>query len=160
MADLRIDMAYLILAWEDESQDTAYYLDKETGAVELVQKDLLDLNDLTDEIERNSERYLYIPKPYAGQLVQDLIDFINTVSDPQLKRLLSVAIESPNALYSCKTVLSKDPSELERWEAYRTDLVRKRIEKWLAANFIGHDENLQDFSPDTAPDQPQNFSPT
>lgn len=147
MGEPLIDMDALILAWEDESPDTAYYLDRETGNVELVQQGLYDLRDLTDEIECHRERYLYVPKPNPGQLRQDLEDFVATVTDPQLTRLLAVAMESPNALYSCNTILAKTPDERERWEGFRESRVRIRIRQWLSANFVGRDQELEDFSP-------------
>jgi len=132
-----IDMAALALAWEDESPDTAYYLDLETGCVELVQQDMLDRDDLTDQIERDRERYLYMPKPKAKQLRADLNDFIETVADAHLKQLLEVACESPNPLYSCRSLLtSKYPEVWENWETFRKGRVALRIRQWLQANFI------------------------
>jgi hypothetical protein len=146
-------MDALELAWQDESQDSSYYLDIDTGNVELVQQGLYDLRDLTDEIERDRERYLYIPKANPNQLKQDLADFIATVTEPQLARLLPVALESPNALFACKSVLSKYPTEVERWEDFRKSRLRIRIKQWLSANFIDRNdrkdetEEQVDFSP-------------
>lgn len=129
-------MDALIFAWEDDSEDNAYYLDKETGNVELVQQGLIDLDDLTDEIEHNRERYLYLPKPDHGELRDDLDDFVATVFDPELVRLLPVVLESPNVLSALKTVLSRNSKELQRWERFRAERVQAGIEKWLAANFV------------------------
>lgn len=129
-------MDALIFAWEDDSEGNAYYLDKETGNVELVQQGLIDLDDLTDEIEHNRERYLYLPKPDHGELRADLDDFVGTVFDPELVRLLPVVLESPNVLSALKTVLARNQQELQRWERFRNERVQARIEKWLAANFV------------------------
>src|SRR5215813_3937281 len=136
MMDRRIDMDALIFAWDDESEDNAYYLDTETGNVELVQQGLIDLDDLTDEIERNRERYLYIPKPDHKELREDLEQFVATVFDPELVHLLPVVMEAPNVMPAFKTVLSRNQPEWKRWERFRSERVQERIEKWLAANFV------------------------
>ena len=52
-----IDMDRLLFAWRDDFTDNIYYLDIETGDVNLVNRGLLDLKDLTNEIEINRERY-------------------------------------------------------------------------------------------------------
>ena len=136
MMDRRIDMDALIFAWEDDCEDNAYYLDTETGNIELVQRGLIDLDDLTDAIEQNRERYLYVPKPDHQELRDDLEQFAATVFDPELVNLLPVVMEAPNVMPAFKMVMSRNAPELERWERFRTDRVQERIEKWLAANFV------------------------
>lgn len=132
------------LAWLDESPDTSYYLDTESGCVEMVQQGLIDLRDLTDMIENDRERYLYIPKPKVNQAKQDMADFIETLEDEKLSRLLPLAMESPNAVYACRTILATVPEQLERWEKFRQGRTRIRIKQWMSANFI---EEVSDFSP-------------
>lgn len=148
MIERNIDMHALELAWQDESPDTAYYLDLDTGNVKIVQQDLYDLRDLTDEIERDRERFLYVPKPKPDELKQDLRDFVETVTDQQLSRVLPMALESPNQLFALKSILSKTPSELVRWEEFRQSRIRIRIKQWMSANFIDRDDVQTDFSPD------------
>lgn len=147
MFERRIDMDYLIFAWQDESPGNAYYLDKQTGDVELVQQGLIDLDELTDEIEMNRERYLYIPKPQPTELREDINLFAETVTDPELCRLLPVALEAANLLPALKKVLSRVPQELKRWEEFRARQVRVRIERWLAANCVLGRSAQSDFSP-------------
>ncbi len=134
-----LDMPYLILAFEDDSEETTYYSDKQTGNVLLVRSDLLDRDDLTDEIEKNRERYLYIPKLDHKQLKEDINDFIQDISDNHLKNLLTVAQESPNVLFALKKILASYPNELERLEKFRDGRICVRVHQWLGANFIAHD---------------------
>ena len=134
MSKISLDINALASAWQDDNPDTAYYLDRQTGFVVLVQQSLYDLRDLTDEIESDRDRYLYIPKPKDGELKQDLKDFAEIISDPKLARLLSVALESPNVLCACKIVLSKEPKELARLEEFRKARTFIRIKQWLSAN--------------------------
>ncbi len=136
MNKLQLDQEYLIFAWQDDSPDTAYYLDSDTGSVLLVQRDLDDVDELRDEIELQPARYLYVPKADPNEVVLDLSDFIFTVADEKVKGLLSVAYESPKKLAACKTILSQHPQELKRWEGFRKDAVKERVRRWLAANDI------------------------
>jgi hypothetical protein len=131
---LQIDMNYLLFAWQDDSPDTAYYLDSDTGSVVLVQRDLDDLDDLRDDIELHPNRYLYIPKPDPMQPELDLSDFIFSVADQHLKDLLSVACEGPNKMAACKKLLSAQGDELKRWEKWREDAARERVKRWLTVN--------------------------
>ena len=136
MTERKIDFDYLLLSWQDESPDSNYYLDTETGAVELVKRDLLDINDLTDSIERNHDRYLYVPKADRNEGRRDLAEFVETLTDQNIKRLLEVALEAPDPLHACRTILSKHEEHLRRWNDFRNRKLRGRIDAWLAANFI------------------------
>src|SRR4030095_483059 len=97
----------------------------------------------------NRQRYLYIPKPDHKELREDLDQFVATIFDPELVRLLPVVMEAPNAMAAFKTLLSRNPPELQRWEKFRTERVQERIEKWLAANFVFMAGQPSDFN-DTA----------
>lgn len=147
MDETPVDMEALELAWQDEGPDNSYYLDLDSGCIELVQRDLYDLRELTDKIERDRDRYLYVPKPKPGELKQDLLDYIDQVTDAQLARLLPLAMESPHPLASFKAILAKNPDQLSVWEEFRRSRVRIRIKQWLSANFVDRDRELSDFSP-------------
>jgi hypothetical protein len=136
MNKIPIDLDYLIFAWQDDSPDSAYYLDSDTGSVLLVQRDLDDLDELRQEIELQPNRFLYVPKPPPEQVELDLSDFIFTISDQHLKDILSMALESPNKVAACKSVLAKHTEEMQRWRKFRQDAVRERVRRWLAANDI------------------------
>lgn len=136
---IRLDLNELIFAWQDESPDNAYYLDTESGDVKLVNRNLLDLRDLTDDIERERWRYKYMPKPDRQQLPADLKQFHETVKDERLKSILSMAFESPHVLSAFKKILEKEPDEQKRLDEFRTSLAKKRIEAWLTANFIDYE---------------------
>lgn len=131
---LEIDFEYLVFAWQDDSPDTAYYLDSDTGSVVLVQQDLDDLDELRQDIELQPNRYLYVPKQDPLQPELDLQDYIYTVTDADLKSQLTVASESRDKFGSCKQILKQNPDELARWEKWQTDAVRERVRKWLAAH--------------------------
>jgi hypothetical protein len=159
MVEKTLDMAGLIFAWQDDSPDNVYYLDTKTGEVRLVNQNLTDVRDLTDEIEKNRERFRYLPKPDRGELISDLKDFMNSVQDMSLKNILSIAFESPHLLLAFKKILEKNPDELRRLDEFRAQKVEKRIQQWLFANHIPSSfkvDETEDFEEDDDFDEPEN----
>lgn len=133
---LHIDMEQLVYSFEDESQDNRYYLDRDTGDIRLVHQGLHELRDLTDEIEIERERFLYIPKPDPKKQKDDLRDFIDTVDDDKTKMLLDVAMESPHVLAGFKKILSANPDGESSLKAFLEGRTRLRVRQWLSANFV------------------------
>jgi hypothetical protein len=131
---LTIDLEYLLFAWQDEAPQSAYYLDTETGSVVLIQRDLDEVDELRREIEVGGDRFVYLPKPDREQIELDLGDFIYTSSDAKLKAMLEVALESRDKIGTCKTLLSRYPEELKRWQEWRRKASLERVKKWLAAH--------------------------
>lgn len=136
MEKLQLDFEYLVFAWEDDSPDTSYYLDSETGSVILVQEDLEDLGDIKDEIELQPARFLYVPKPDHDRLVLDLGDFVYSVPDAGLQQQLQTAFEGTNKFWACTDILKKHPEEMNRWKQWRNNAARERAKRWLAAHNI------------------------
>ena len=139
MEKLCADMPSLLLAWEDESPDNLYYLDTRTGVVKLVHQHLFDLRDLTDEIEKNRERFLYIPKPDRAEMRKDLRNYMGKVKTESLLPILEMAFESPHSYMAFRKILEKDSAELSRFLDDRGQLIRSRIDEWLSANGYVHD---------------------
>jgi Uncharacterised protein family (UPF0158) len=167
MKAIRVDMPYLLLAWEDEAPDNSYYLDTQSGNVKLVHRHLLDLRDLTDEIEKDRQRYLYVPKPSRDVLLKDLRDFMKTIESPSLRPVLEMAFESPHVLSSFRKILEKHDHEAKRFAEYRQAHMRENIDQWLAANAFTHDgnavnpldENSLDFYENENEDNDDDFAP-
>ena len=139
MDKINIDMPALLSAWADDSPDNLYYLDTRSGAVKLVHKHLFDLRDLTDEIEKNRERFLYVPKPESGQMRKDLRAYVEKIETKSILPVLEMAFESPHVYSAFLKILEKEPVEKERFLAARQVLIRERIDEWLSANNYEHD---------------------
>ncbi len=136
MDKLRVSTQDIIFAWLDDSQDNSYYLDKVEGETRMVNRNLLELRDLTDEIERKSIRYLYVPKLTKEDLLEDLNAFLETVERSDLKNVLPIAFESPHKVSAFRKILEKAPEELKRFDEFREKQILRRVEKWLNANGI------------------------
>lgn len=137
--DVKFDLDRLIFAWRDDCLDNIYYLDLETGEVQLVNKTLDDIKDLTDEIELERNRYLYLPKPPQDQLKSDLRDFMKTVEDSSTVRILEMAFESPHVYSSFLKILDKQKEEIARLNDFLSSRTRMRVMQWLEANCINTD---------------------
>lgn len=131
-----IDMDGLLFAWRDDSPDNIYYLDIETGDVNLVNRGLLDLKDLTNEIEINRERYLYLPKPSSDQMKSDLRDFMKTIDEKDKLKILEMAFESPHILAGFKKILSGWPGQAEALNEFLAGRTHLRVRQWLEANCL------------------------
>lgn len=113
-----VDIERLIFAWRDPSIDNLYYLDLETGGVRLVNRTLDDVKDLTDEIEIERNRFLYLPKPDKDQIKDDLKDFMASINDQNLLRILEIAFESPHVYSSFLKILDSQEEEKNRLEEF------------------------------------------
>jgi hypothetical protein len=58
-------------------------------------------------------------------------DFLETVSDPQIRRELGIAIAGRGAFRRFKDVLLDYPAERERWFAFEKDRMQQRVLDWL-----------------------------
>ncbi len=134
--ELVFDLDALVHAWQDDAPDNNYYLDTRNGSVKLVHQSLYDLKQLTDEIEKHKERYLYLPKPGPNQLKDDLRDFQKTIENKSLQPILDMALESPHPLSGFNKVLANQPEELARFKEFRESRVRLRIKQWFEANSL------------------------
>jgi len=136
MPSLKLNLPELIFAWQDQAADNAYYLDTESGDVKLVNRNLLDLRDLTDEIETNRERFIYVPKREKQHMILDLKEFWSSVSDDKLRNILSMAFESPHVESAFKKILAPHPEQLERFESFMQEKTKLRIEEWLQSHSL------------------------
>lgn len=137
--NVEFEIERLIFAWRDDSPDNIYYLDLVTGEIQLVNRTLEDVKDLTDEIELERNRYLYLPKPERDQLKNDLRDFMSTIEDQSLLRILEMAFESPHVYSSFLKILDNHMEEKERLQEFIDSRSRMRVIQWLEANCINTD---------------------
>jgi hypothetical protein len=83
-----------------------------------------------------SDRFIVIPQLETREAYQDMADFVDTVQDQVLRRLLEVAIDGRGAFRRFKTVLYDYPGERERWFAFKDARMRQCVLDWLASEGI------------------------
>jgi Uncharacterised protein family (UPF0158) len=128
-----------IMDSELDGKDEMYgYVDRETGEVlmgtpEYPIEDIPydDDGEIPEELEH---RYLSIPHLGSRDGYQDMVDFIETITDEKLRDLLSVAIKGKGAFGRFKDVLrrSEYKSEQEAWFSFCDSAETERVVKWLA----------------------------
>ena len=139
---LKLDMEELSSAMEDSSYEHDYYLDLETGEIDLVGDDLDDEDSLAlrENIENDPDRYEQIPKAESRDGYQDMQDFIATVKDDHLAEVLETAIEGKGAFRRFKDVLLRYPDERERWFKFSDERMKERASEWLSDIGVNPDE--------------------
>ncbi|MEM8832318.1 MAG: UPF0158 family protein [Cyanobacteria bacterium P01_G01_bin.19] len=119
------------------------YLDRETGEVLIGSQGYpIDIEPSEDDDNYEAamyefeQRYLLIPQQGSANAYQDMVNFIDTVSDEKLRDLLSVAIQGRGAFGRFKHVLSRPEYESERnlWFSFSEQRENQRIVEWLAEN--------------------------
>jgi hypothetical protein len=128
---LKIDMTMLELAFDSGFEEIAEYLDLQSGQVVMVER--------TSEEAENyefSEHYLAIPRQDSRDGYEEMEQFIETVRDPHLKELLTVAIQGQGAFGRFKYAISRYPEERDRWYQFKDQQLQARIREWLDSEDI------------------------
>ena len=123
----------------------AQYSDPETGQVDWPavlpqlgihdwQKDALMA---ADKVETGYlSHYMAIPHENSYEGYNDMVAFIETVSNPRLQERLERAIHGKGAFRHFKDVLLDDPKERERPFAFSGERLHQRIRDWLQSEGI------------------------
>ncbi len=121
----------------DESEGFYGSIDRETGEVIVGHQDYdvsLDL-EIDPETEEFEERYLTIDYNGSSSAYDDMVNFINTVSDVKLKNRLQNAINDKKPFVNFKSII-KASKEVQRWYDFKSECCYERAKKWLADNNI------------------------
>jgi len=130
---LKIDMDSLYIAMEDNSYENFCFLDMETGEL-LFFSDYLDDDEngiSKDEVEENEERYEPVPKIDSDEAWEYMEDFIDTLTDDRLARLLARSIRGRGAFRQFKNILLDYPEEEARWYKFKDDKIKEQAREWL-----------------------------
>ena len=129
MLDLdRVDLGELSSALEDNSPDHAWWLDPESGALELRS----EYFDGFEEDEEPSERSLVFIDPIGShEAYADMEDFATRIRDPRARDLLVRAIAGRGAFRRFKDTLLDFPDLREAWFQFHDARMRRRAIAWL-----------------------------
>lgn len=136
---LKIELSELCWALEDRSGDSSWILDTQTGELLLISDAVGDehLPIPRSEIEDDDTgRFLWIEPEESREAFRDMEDFVATVPSGHLRELLGVAIAGKGAFARFKDVLTRSPTERERWFGFRERRLEARAREWLSGNDI------------------------
>ena len=122
--------ALLYASDADEIDDDIEYIefDEVPELPEWIEDEIeLGIEILLDE----SDRYIRIPERTASSAYQSMAEFIETVSDPDLKEKLTAALNGKGAFRKFKDVLIDYPKERKRWHGFNAKAMKKEITEWL-----------------------------
>ena len=123
---LKIDMIALELSFDSGFEEVTGFLDLETGQV-------ISVEQFSPEAENYelSEQYLPVPRQDSHDGYEDMVQFNETVSDPRLHELLTVAIQGKGAFRRFKDMIARNPEVEQRWYLHKDQRLHERIAEWL-----------------------------
>ncbi|MCL4518846.1 MAG: UPF0158 family protein [Thaumarchaeota archaeon] len=131
---LKIDMGELVDAFDSSGYERSYFLDLETGKLELLIPDAVDdieKEEMEYKIDSNPGRYERVPSIESHEAYQIMVDFADTVADSNLHDLLSVALNGSGAFRRFKDVLAPFPEERKRWFDFKYRRMKDNVDEWL-----------------------------
>lgn len=123
--------------------------DDESGIDEVKFNEEYNLPDwMEDEVELaikvlfdEEERYICIPERQSGEAYTTMTNFLETITDQELKEELSVALNGKGAFARFKDVLVNYPKERKGWHGYNAKAMKKVIIEWLGSIEINDTDN-------------------
>ncbi len=162
-----IDMDALVQAIRNSRQrgGTSWYLDVETGQVLGVDSNLLTALENSDDLDgitrydqeqlQQAEQILYNPDRYipveglsADDLNRMMSDFVRTVEDAELKKLLQNAAQGKGAYRRFRETLAHYPQEMQRWVEFEKKAVLEFAQDWLDLNGIEVEALARSWQPE------------
>ena len=134
MLDLeKIDLGSLCEALEDHSYESSWWLDPETGEIELRSDSFVD----AEEDEDPESRGLIAIEPVPShESYRHMEDFVERVHDPRARDLLARAIAGRGAFRRFKDTLFDFPELRQAWFKFHDARMERRALDWLAAEGV------------------------
>lgn len=126
MLDLSsVDLEMLVMALEDHSDESSWWFDSTTGAVEFCSVD-------DDPGIFESRGLLFVHPGDSREAYQDMVDFTHLVGDARARDLLSRALEGRGAFRRFKDTLFEFPGIRREWFSFHDLRMQRRAIEWLA----------------------------
>jgi hypothetical protein len=146
MKKLPINIDEIAEAMDMTFDESAYYLDLETGRLLLISSELFDEDEdspwfsdgekellaIAREIDAGSDRYALVPDVDPSEGFEHMERFARTVTDPKLSEHLEIALDGRGAFRRFRNVLANHPEERERWFAFKNERMAERAREWLS----------------------------
>jgi hypothetical protein len=118
-------------AFERNSPDTESFLDITTGHVISLTVGDPEAPSLKAKVASNIANYIRVDPASSREQYRWMERFVGSVTEPQLRERLVMAIDGKGAFRRFKDVLLAYPAERERWFSYRSDLLHWHMHNWL-----------------------------
>jgi hypothetical protein len=135
MSPINVSLDALIQAFDDNSLERSYYLDKTTGRVFNLLEDHSDpeTEEMAWEIEADGgRRYISIPKMSLEEEIAERESFVNDLKEEELKKKLTEMLETDRSNGRRFTdFITKERQARDQWRAYRRARSRERAHRWI-----------------------------
>lgn len=132
--ELSIDMDQLIFCLQNQDALQESYLDLETGNI-VALDDALSNDDETPDLT-DERRFLPIVPIPSGMAYQMMQDFITTIEDMSLKKILSDSLNRKRPFRAFKDALLPFPELEDEWYNFEEDLLKLHALDWLKQNQV------------------------
>jgi hypothetical protein len=149
---LHIDFEALAGAIRNQGRDEYdYYLDTTSGRVMRISTEVWnaleegrtiagslqgwqqeELREARDVFSDNHGRYVLIPERPTWEGDDLMADFLDSVTDAELRQKIRVALDGRDASRRFRDVLAHYPDERKRWAAFRQENEQAYAAQWLA----------------------------
>ncbi len=129
MRKLRVSERDLLFALTNQVQETAHYLDLETG--EIIPVFSFNRDEILKLIRQQPGRYLRLAPQSSRERQEMLKGFIRTITRPGLKTQLLSALQEKRVFARFRQVLAQFPKELKRWQSYRMMVLSEPLRRKL-----------------------------
>lgn len=134
MLDLEtLDLSDLCVALEDSSPEHSWWLDPNTGEIELWSEYTGDELGLGHPDDRG---LTYVEPVGSHEAYGDMEDFIERVRDRRARELLARAIEGRGAFRRFKDTLLQFPELRDAWFSFHDTRMERRALRWLAGESL------------------------
>lgn len=117
MRVIRVSERDLLFALQNRAPGVTHYLDKQTGDVVPVFSYNREM--ILAEIKKDPNRFLRLAPPSGRQGYAAMVEFAQTVAQPELRAKLEAALNEKSAFHAFRAVIEADRAEEERWLEYR-----------------------------------------
>ena len=137
MDKTQIDLDELVFVLEWHSDETASYLDVETGQIVAV-SDLLDDEDSQsqDEIEENPGRYRYIEPIDSNESFRIMARFVDSLPEGEAQKVLAKSLQRRSPFRNFKDDLYEFGDVQKQWYKFHNEQLVQMAKEWLEAEEI------------------------
>ena len=134
MGSVKVDYDALVIAFEDNSLERSYYLDRETGRIFSLMEDRNDseTEEITWQIEADGgHRFIHVPKLNMEEEMHEQDSFVESLEESELKKQLSEILESDPDGGGFREFVRCSREAREKWRVSEKARSRERANKWL-----------------------------
>ena len=131
---MKLDRDALIVAFDDNSLERSYYLDRDSGRVFNILEDHHDpeTEEMAWQIEADGgRRFIQIPKLSMEEMMQEQDSFWESLEDGKLKTAIAVVLESDPDGSGFDEFIHRRRDAREKWRAYIKARSGERANRWI-----------------------------